>query len=78
MPLHSPIHWPDKVIGKRESRRIRDAHNALYNDYHLLAQAASYLKQQTVDMDLNHGIELTEGETEARDQLITELEKTAD
>jgi len=31
---HSAILWPDHAIGKRESRAIREAHNALYNDYH--------------------------------------------
>lgn len=25
--------WPDHVIGKRESRRLRDEHNALVNHY---------------------------------------------
>lgn len=25
--------WPDKVIGKRESRRLRDEHNALANSH---------------------------------------------
>lgn len=24
-------HWPDKVIGKKESRRLREEHNALAN-----------------------------------------------
>jgi hypothetical protein len=27
------FHWPDHVIGKRESRRIRDEHNALFNSH---------------------------------------------
>ena len=27
------FHWPDHVIGKRESRRIREDHNALYNSH---------------------------------------------
>ncbi len=31
---HAAIHWPDHAIGKRESHAIREAHNALYNDYH--------------------------------------------
>ena len=31
------FHWPDHVIGKRESRRIRDEHNALFNSHHELA-----------------------------------------
>lgn len=33
---HSAFHWPDHAIGKRESRRIRNEHNALYNEYHEL------------------------------------------
>ncbi len=39
MQKHSAIHWPDHCIGKRESRRIRDAHNALYNDHHTAIEA---------------------------------------
>lgn len=30
---HTAFHWPDHVIGKRESRRIRDQHNALFNSH---------------------------------------------
>jgi len=33
------FHWPDHVIGKRESRRIRDDHNALYNSHAELLRA---------------------------------------
>jgi hypothetical protein len=29
---HTAFHWPDHTIGKRESRAIRESHNALYND----------------------------------------------
>lgn len=36
---HTAFHWPDHVIGQRESREIREAHNALYNDYHELLEA---------------------------------------
>jgi hypothetical protein len=31
---HKAILWPDHTISKRESRRIRDDYNALYNDFH--------------------------------------------
>lgn len=30
---HTPFLWPDHVIGKRESRAIREAQNALYNSH---------------------------------------------
>ena len=40
-----------------------------------LADALEQLLQQTVDMDQNSGIELTEGEREARDQAIAALAK---
>ena len=32
-------HWPDHVIGKRESRRLREEHNALANSHHELVVA---------------------------------------
>lgn len=28
-----PFWWPDHVIGKRESRAIREQHNALFNSH---------------------------------------------
>jgi hypothetical protein len=37
------FHWPDHVIGKRESRRIRDAHNDLYNSHHELLTALVFV-----------------------------------
>jgi len=38
-----------------------------------LTDALDFLLQQTVDMDLAHGIELTEGEREAREQAIAAI-----
>jgi hypothetical protein len=38
-----------------------------------LAAALDYLLEQTVDMDLKHGIALTEGEAEAREQALAAL-----
>lgn len=40
-----------------------------------LLEALEYLLQQTVDMDLSHGIGLTEGEQEARDKAIAAISK---
>lgn len=38
--------WPDRVIGKRESRTLRDEHNALVNSHaELLEQARGLLLQ---------------------------------
>lgn len=39
---HHAFHWPDHTIGKRESRRIRDEHNALFNSH---AELLAALKQ---------------------------------
>ena len=39
----SAFHWPDHVIGKRESRRIRDEHNVLYNSHAELVTALNGL-----------------------------------
>lgn len=44
------FHWPDHVIGKRESRRIRDEHNALYNSHAELAAALADLFEQCAMM----------------------------
>lgn len=34
--------WPDRVIGKRESRRLREEHNRLNNSHAKLLEAARY------------------------------------
>lgn len=40
-----------------------------------LVAALNYLLEQTVDQDLAHGLELTEGEQEARQQAIRAIER---
>jgi hypothetical protein len=35
--------WPDHRIGKRESRRLRDEHNATYNALHACREALRYM-----------------------------------
>jgi hypothetical protein len=40
-----------------------------------LLEALAYLLEQTVDMDLKHGIELSEREAEARAKALTALAK---
>ena len=40
-----------------------------------LIEALDYLLEQTVDMDLKHGIGLTEGETEAREKALAAILK---
>jgi len=39
---HTAFHWPDHVIGKRESRHIREEHNALYNSHADLLAALQF------------------------------------
>lgn len=36
---HKSFLWPDHIIGKRESRRIREEHNAAINDMSELLEA---------------------------------------
>jgi len=38
------FHWPDHNIGKRESRRIRDEHNALANEHSVMLEALKKAK----------------------------------
>ena len=45
------------------------------NAHQELVEALDYLLQQTVDMDLAYGIELTEGEREARAKALAAIEK---
>lgn len=40
-----------------------------------LINALNYLLEQTVDQDLAHGLELTEGEVDARQKAIRAIEK---
>lgn len=35
--------WPDRVIGKRESRRLREEHNRVVNNHAELLQACQLL-----------------------------------
>lgn len=41
-----PFLWPDRVIGKRESRAIRELHNALYNSHAELLEALETAKNR--------------------------------
>lgn len=43
-----------------------------------LVEALDYLLQQTVDMDLKHGIALTEGEAEARARALAVIARAAE
>lgn len=38
--------WPDHVIGKRESRRLREEHNRIYNERWELLQALKGLQKE--------------------------------
>ena len=40
-----------------------------------LLAALHYLLEQTVDADIKYGVELTEGETEAREMALTAIAK---
>jgi hypothetical protein len=39
---HQFWHWPDHIIRKRESRRLRDEHNAAVNDAEELLQVLEH------------------------------------
>lgn len=49
---HSSWLWPDRVIGKRESRRLRDEHNALVNRVAQLVKENTTLLQVSAENDL--------------------------
>ena len=43
-------HWPDHVIGKRESRRLREEHNALANSHAELFAALHEIAERPADV----------------------------
>ena len=45
------FHWPDHVISKRESRRIRDEHNELFNSHAELLEALRRLVSRALVLD---------------------------
>lgn len=66
---HTAFHWPDHVIGKRESRRIRDAHNALFNSHAELLEAlrkALAILNTIPDLSLNEGLCANEAKSAIR------------
>ena len=52
MSFHA-FHWPDHNIGKRESRRIREEHNALFNSHAELVTALEQLTKEVHIGELN-------------------------
>lgn len=43
---HTAWHWPDHIIRKRESRRLREEHNALYNSHAELLEAITRITEK--------------------------------
>lgn len=69
-PKHTAFHWPDHNIGKRESRRIREEHNALYNSHaELLAALQACL--QTCEDGVIHRNETGKPQWSAFDHMKT-------
>ena len=45
--------WPDHVAGKRETRRLREEHNRLYNSHAELVAALEAFFEATADPKVN-------------------------
>lgn len=61
--------------GRIASAPQQDANRRLIAAAPELLEALEYLLEQTVDMDLNYGIALSEGEEEARTQALAAIAK---
>lgn len=65
-------HWPDRAIGKRESRRLREEHNREMNRAarleNLLGQALVYVEDQLDDPVNKPGV-IKELATKIREEL---------
>jgi hypothetical protein len=66
------------VIGSEQKRTIRDYCQERTRRIGQLRNALDYLLEQTVDQDLKHGIALTEGEADARQQALEVLGRAED
>ena len=69
--------WPDHVIGKRESRVLREEHNAVYNSHAELLEAlrgvcATYRTFRNVDRG---GLEWTSTDDAALEQAFAAIER---
>lgn len=60
--------WPDK-------EETQEANAALIASAPELLEALDYLLEMTVDQDLKYGIELTEGEEDARQKALAAIAK---
>jgi hypothetical protein len=67
------IHADDE--GRLASPQQQDANRRLIAAAPELLETLDYLLEQTVDMDLRHGIRLSEGELDARDKALTAIAK---
>lgn len=63
--------------GRVASPEQQDANCRLIAAAPDLLEALDYLLEQTVDMDLRHGIALSEGEAEAREKALAAIAKTS-
>jgi hypothetical protein len=77
-PKHTAFHWPDHTIGKRESRYIREAHNALYNDFHDLLAALKGLFEHCAMTHKYWGDNCNLKEANAAEQAAREAIKQAE
>lgn len=68
--------WPDKIIGKRESRRLRSEYNELHNAYVKLSEAYIALKmlRNALPIHTDNGVILAA--MHAADLAIAEVEST--
>lgn len=66
--LNTSPSQPEPTTPESEARRVANVRLAAMAPR--LLEALHYLLEQTVDQDLNHGIELTEGEEDARQQAL--------
>lgn len=69
------------VLGPAQKRTIQDYADECEQFIVKLKDALHYLLEQTVDQDLKHGIDLTEGEADARQHalaVLAQLEEALD
>lgn len=71
---HDFFHWPNHVIGKRESQKIRETHNAAVNALYALREECAAIHRDIVPELLQQDARITGGAWTVLTRIKSQLE----